>query len=239
MFKLNPKLSFYGNYIEGLVPGDVAPAASGGLPVTNAGAVFAPYHSKQKEVGAKYDGGSFGASVAMFSTTRPLAFVQNQTYDTFGEQRNQGVELSMYGEPLRGLRLLGGLTLLDAKQTNTQNGATNGKDAVGVPRQQLNLGAEWDVTGIRGLALNARILHTSAQYANAANTQVVPAWNRLDIGARYLMDIGNNRLLTLRGRIDNLANKSYWASAGGASPSDNYLVSGAPRTLVVSSSIDF
>ena len=239
VFKLNPKLSFYGNYIEGLVPGDVAPAASGGLPVTNAGAVFAPYHSKQKEVGAKYDGGSFGASVAMFSTTRPLAFVQNQTYDTFGEQRNQGVELSMYGEPLRGLRLLGGLTLLDAKQTNTQNGATNGKDAVGVPRQQLNLGAEWDVTGIRGLALNARILHTSAQYANAANTQVVPAWNRLDIGARYLMDIGNNRLLTLRGRIDNLANKSYWASAGGASPSDNYLVSGAPRTLVVSSSIDF
>lgn len=108
-----------------------------------------------------------------------------------------------------------------------------------MPRQQFNLGAEWDVAGVRGLALNARVLHTSEQYANAANTQTVPAWNRLDIGARYLMNIGSGRALTVRARIDNLANTSYWASAGGATPNDNYLVLGAPRTLVVSAVVDF
>jgi iron complex outermembrane receptor protein len=243
VFKLSPQMSLYGNYIEGLVPGATAPATVtiGGVvtPVTNANAVFKPFNAKQAEVGAKYDAGRFGASASLFETNRPLAYVQGTTYGTFGEQRNRGLELSVYGEPVRGLRLLGGLTLLDATQANTQNGATNGKDAVGIPRQQLNVGAEWDVAGVQGLALNARVLHTSKQYADAANTQTVPAWNRLDIGARYLTDIGNGRAVTWRARIDNLANKSYWASVGGASPTNNYLVLGTSRTLVVSASVDF
>jgi len=238
VFKATPKVSLYANYIEGLVKGSVAPTTANSQPVTNAGQVFAPYASKQKEIGAKYDGGKWGGGVAFFTTTQASAFVQNQTYGLNGEQRNQGLEFSLYGEPLKGLRLLGGVTLINAEQTQMEGGMTNGRDAIGVPRQQLNLNAEWDVAGVRGLALNARVLHTSSQYANAANTQVVPAWNRLDLGARYLMDIGSNRLLTLRGRLDNVLNTSYWASAGGF-PGSNYLVLGAPRTLVVSGSIDF
>jgi iron complex outermembrane recepter protein len=239
VFKATPNLSLYANYIEGLTKGDVAPTStSGGQRVVNAGQVLAPYASKQKEIGIKYDGGNLGGGIAFFTTGQPLPYVQNQTYGTYGEQRNRGLEFSVYGEPMKGLRLLGGLTLLDAEQRRTLGGATDGRDAIGVPKTQLNLGAEWDVPGVRGLALNARLMHTSKQYANAANTQVVPSWNRVDIGARYLVDIGNGRLLTLRGRIDNLFNKSYWASAGGF-PGSNYLVQGAPRTFVVSGTIDF
>lgn len=243
VYKANKNLSVYGNYIEALVPGAVAPATVtiGGVvtPVNNANTVFKPFHSRQAEVGAKYDAGNYGASVALFQIDRPLAYVQGTTYGTFGEQRNRGVEFSVYGEPVRGLRVLGGLTLLDAKQTKALNPAHVGKDAVGVPSQQLNIGAEWDVPGARGLALNARYLHTSKQYADGANTQALPTWSRLDVGARYLVDLGNNRMLTVRGRIDNVLNKSYWASVGGASPTDNYLVLGAPRTFVVSASVDF
>ena len=238
VFKATPNVSLYANYIEGLVKGSVAPTLANSQPVSNGGQVFAPYAAKQKEIGAKYDAGKWGGGVAFFTTTQPSAFVQNQTYGLNGEQRNQGLELSLYGEPVKGLRLLGGVTLINAEQTRMEGDLTNGRDVIGVPRQQFNLNAEWDVAGVRGLALNARILHTSSQYANAANTQVVPAWNRLDLGARYLMDIGSNRLLTLRGRIDNALNTSYWASAGGY-PGSNYLVLGAPRTLVVSGSIDF
>jgi len=243
VFKLNKQLSVYGNYIEGLVPGEAAPSTVtvGGVTSTvlNASTVFEPFHSRQKEVGAKFDAGKFGASVAFFSTDRPLTYVQDRVFGSFGEQQNKGLEFSVFGEPVRGLRLLGGLTLLSAKQTQTQNNATNGKDAVGIPSHQLNMGAEWDVAGVPGLALNARVLHTSKQYADAANTQSVPAWNRVDIGARYLTDIGNGRAVTWRARIDNLANKAYWASVGGASPTNNYLVLGTPRTLVVSAGIDF
>jgi len=243
VFKITPIVSAYANYIEGLVQGKVASATDNGRAVTNAGEVFAPYQAKQKEIGIKYDGGTLGASAAFFSTDQPTYYNQLQpsgavTFGLYGKQRNQGLEFSVFGQPAKGLRLLGGLTLLDAKQKSTQGGATDGLNAIGVARQQANFGAEWDVPGVRNLSLNARVLYTSKQYANAANTQSVPSWTRFDVGARYLVDLGNGRLLTLRARIDNLFNKSYWASVGGTQGS-NYLVLGAPRTFAVSGTIDF
>ncbi|MDQ0612027.1 MULTISPECIES: TonB-dependent receptor [Variovorax] len=242
VFKITPTVSAYANYIEALVQGKVAPATANNRPVANGGEVFAPYQAKQKEIGVKYDGGSLGASAAFFTIDQPVYQYADeaagQVYGLYGKQRNQGLEFSVFGEPTKGLRLLGGLTLLDAKQKNTQGGATDGLTAIGVAKQQLNLGAEWDVTGVRNLSLNARLLYTSKQYANATNTQQIPGWTRFDIGARYLVDLGNGRALTLRARIDNLFNKSYWASVGGTQGS-NYLVMGAPRTFAVSGTIDF
>lgn len=238
VYKFTPTISAYANYIEGLVKGNVAPGTVNNRPVTNAGEIFAPYQAKQKEVGVKYDGGTVGASAAFFTTDQPTYYYIGQTYGSYGKQRNQGLEFSVFGQPAKGLRLLGGLTLLDPKQKNTQGGATDGLTAIGVAKQQANLGAEWDVPGLRNLALNARVLYTSKQYANATNTQSVPSWTRVDIGARYLVDLGNSRTLTLRARIDNLFNKSYWASVGGTQGS-NYLVLGAPRTFAVSGTIDF
>ncbi|MET3179983.1 TonB-dependent receptor [Variovorax gossypii] len=238
VFKITPTVSAYANYIEGLVKGNVAGTTVNNRPVTNAGEIFAPYQAKQKEIGVKYDGGTLGASAAFFTTDQPTYYYSGQTYGLYGKQRNQGLEFSVFGQPAKGLRLLGGLTLLDAKQKNTQGGATDGLTAIGVAKQQANLGAEWDVPGVRNLSLNARVLYTSKQYANATNTQSVPSWTRVDVGARYLVDLGNGRLLTLRARIDNLFNKSYWASVGGTQGS-NYLVLGAPRTFAVSGTIDF
>lgn len=238
VFKATPELSVYGSYIEALIKGNVAPTTANNLPVTNGGEIYAPYKSKQKEVGVKYDGGNLGASAAVFSTDQPNFFIVNQTYGPNGEQRNRGLELSVFGEPIKGLRLLGGATFLDAEQRRTLGGLTDGKDVIGVPKQLLNLGAEWDVPGVRGLAMNARVLYTAKQYANAANTQDVPSWTRVDVGARYLIDIGSGRVLTLRARIDNLFDKSYWASVGGTQGS-NYLMMGQPRTFALSGSIDF
>jgi iron complex outermembrane receptor protein len=239
VFKPMKSLSLYANYIEGLIKGDVAPATtSAGQRVTNAGQVFAPYVSKQKEIGAKYDGGNIGASVALFRTSKPSAYLQNGTYGSYGEQRNRGLELSVFGEPTKGLRLLGGVTFLDAEQRRSAIASNNGNDVIGVPKHQINLGAEWDVPGINGFSVDARVLQTGKQYADAANTQVLPSWTRLDLGARYLMDIGNGRLLTIRGRVDNVLNKSYWASAGGY-PGANYLVLGQPRTFVLTGTVNF
>ena len=225
--------SLYANYAEGLVKGDTA----SGVGIVNAGQIFAPYVSKQKEIGAKYDGGRVGASVALFSLRKPSAYVENNVYGVFGEQRNRGLEFNVYGAPARSVRVLGGLTLLDAKQLRTQGGVNDGKDAVGVPGHQLNLGVEWDLPVARGLTLDARLIHTGKQYADGANTQALPSWTRVDLGARYLTEFNGN-LLTLRARVENLADKGYWASAGGF-PGAGYLVLGAPRTFVVSASVDF
>lgn len=158
-------------------------------------------------------------------------------FGVFGEQRNQGLELSVFGLPMHGLRVLGGLTLLDAEQRRTAGGVNEGKDAIGVPRTQLNVGADWDVPGVSGLALNARAVYTSKQYADAANLQRLPSWTRLDLGTSYAMRV-MDRDVTLRARVDNATNRSYWASAGGY-PGYGYLVLGAPRTVTVSATVDF
>jgi iron complex outermembrane receptor protein len=155
----------------------------------------------------------------------------------FGEQRNRGLEMTVFGVPARGLRLLGGLTLLEAEQRVTADGANQGNDVIGVPKTQANIGAEWDVPGVPGLNLNARALYTSSQYADGANQQKLPSWHRLDIGANYVTTIAD-RKVTFRARIDNVADKNYWASAGGY-PGSGYLVLGAPRTAVVSATVDF
>ena len=91
--------------------------------------------------------------------------------------------------------------------------------------------------GVRGLNLNARALYTSSQYADGANRQELASWSRLDIGASYVALIAD-RKVTFRARIDNVADKSYWASAGGY-PGSGYLVLGSPRTAVLSATVDF
>ena len=155
------------------------------------------------------------------------------TYVRQGTQRNRGVELNLYGEPIDGLRLLAGATLMDTELKGTKNGANDGNRAIGVPKFQYNLGADWDVPGLQGVALNARMLRTGGQYANEANTLSIPAWNRFDLGARYSFDV-EQRAVTLRANLENVANTRYWASANGG-----YLSQGEPRLLKVSATVDF
>jgi iron complex outermembrane receptor protein len=239
VYKPMKGVSVYANYSEALQKGPVAPTfdPATNRELVNKNEVFAPFVSRQREIGVKVDTGRFGASAALFSTSQPSAYVRDLRYGLFGEQRNRGLELSVFGTPTRGLRLLGGLTLLDAEQRKTAGGVNQGKDAIGVPGTQLNLGADWDVPGVDGLSLNARALHTSSQYADKANTQKLPSWSRLDIGASYATRF-MNRDLTLRARIDNVTDKNYWASSGGY-PEYGYLVLGAPRSVVVSATVDF
>ena len=228
-------VSLYANRIEGLAQGPTAPATAGGAPVSNVGQVFAPARSKQVEAGIKYDHGTFGASFGVYRIEQPSdGYVDGQnTYVRQGTQRNRGVELNIFGEPLDGLRLLAGATLMDTELSGTKNGANDGNRAIGVPKFQYNLGADWDVPGVEGVAVNARMLRTGGQYADEANNLSIPAWNRFDLGARYSFDV-EQRAVTLRANLENVANTSYWASANGG-----YLSQGEPRSLKVSATVDF
>ncbi|MGE1076287.1 TonB-dependent receptor domain-containing protein, partial [Pseudomonas fragariae (ex Marin et al. 2024)] len=106
-----------------------------------------------------------------------------------GQQVNQGVELNVFGEPISGLRVLGGVTVMKTELKDTLNGANDGNRAIGVPSFQLNAGVDWDVPGLQGVSVNGRMLRTGGQYADAANNLSLPAWNRFDVGARYTFKV--------------------------------------------------
>jgi iron complex outermembrane recepter protein len=230
VYRFTPHLSAYVNYIEGLVKGDTASATNNNQPVTNAGEVMEPYKTKQVEGGLKFDAGRIGGSVGVFQSRKQVSGYDNSnTFGIIGRQRYRGLELSAYGEPMRGLKVLGGASFLDTD--------LDGNEGIGAPKVQANLGVEWSVIHVDGLSLDGRVIYTSKQYVDQANTQQIPSWTRLDLGARYVMSLGD-QLLTLRARVENVTDRKYWASAGGY-PGASYLTVGNPRTYMLSGSIDF
>ncbi|MBF9001117.1 TonB-dependent receptor [Vibrio nitrifigilis] len=230
--------TLYANYAEALLPGDTASATNNGSSVTNAGEVMSPLRSKQYEMGAKYDNGHFGGTVSVFQISKPsYRYTSDNTFTDNGEQRNRGIELSGFGKVLDQVKVLGGVTLIDAELVKTDDGEDEGNTAIGVPKVTANLNLEWATPFVDGLTFEGRSVYTGSQYIDEDNDNKIPSWVRFDLGARYKMMV-DKKPLTLRARVENVADKDYWASTGGY-PGSNYLVQGAPRTFVVSASYDF
>jgi len=225
--------AIYFNRSEGLSPG---PTAGGN--VVNLGEIFPPYRTVQYEVGAKYIQRNFAASLALFQMSIPSSYVEplgdtgRSIYTVNGMQHNRGIELNINGTIVKGLRFNGGATVLDATQVRTANGAQNGLKSLGVPGYMISGNIEYDVPKLKGLTLVARVEQTGHQWANADNTQRVPAWTRADLAARYVF-LAGKKPLTLRFGVDNIANNSYWTSAYGG-----YLYQGLPRVYKFSFTTD-
>ncbi|QHF44453.1 TonB-dependent siderophore receptor [Pseudomonas sp. S35] len=223
-------VSLYYNYVEGLSKGDIAPGTA-----SNAGETFAPYESKQHELGVKYEHGTFMTTVALFQIEKPSGeLAANGVYSVQAEQRNRGVELSVYGEVAPGTRLMGGVTFLDGELTKSATAANRGNKPVGVPDIQANLWAEYDTPWLQGFTLTGGAIYTDSQYVNQANTQALDSWTRIDAGARYATKI-EGRPTTFRATLQNVFDREYWsgvASYGAFSP-------GYPRTLQLSATVDF
>lgn len=225
----SPNLSLYANYIEGLSAGSTV-----GDTFANAGETFAPYKTKQGEVGVKWQQNNFTQTVSLYQITKPSLTTTPNNYRVLdGEQRNRGLEWNVFGELTPAVRALGGVAYTEAKQTKTQGGLKDGLYAYGVPRWTANLGTEWDTSFMKNLTLTARAIYTGAQWANSANTVQLPSATRVDLGARYVTSISGKNVV-VRGTIDNVFNRYYWSGTFG----DNFATVGAPRAYRVSVSVD-
>ncbi len=226
-------VSLYANRIEGLTQG--GRASNDPSVVDNPGATLGPIRSKQTELGIKVDFESYGGSLGVFQIEKPEVDVVQRVYGIAGKQRNRGVELNLYGEPLSGWRVLGGVTYMDARLIDTPDGALDNHRARGVPRFQGTLSTEWDVPTVSGLTLQASLIHRGAQYTSSANTYEIPSWTRVDLGAVYRSKI-QGRNVTYRAGVDNVADRRYWATVA---PQYGQLTQGRGRTFKLSMSVDF
>jgi iron complex outermembrane recepter protein len=222
-------LSVYASYIEAFTQGPRAPVGS-----VNEGEDLSPIVSTSKEVGAKYDFGRLGMSLAFFEIEQPQTFIDATTniFGFNGSQRNRGIEYFMFGELSPGLRALGGITYIDAKQIATEGHLTDGKTAIGVPATSISMGVDYDIPGVSGLAVNGRVIYTSPQFVTADNSLEIPDWTRLDLGARYSFMWEQTRM-TARFNVENVTGEAYWSSA-----SNGFLIFGAPRTYLASLTVD-
>lgn len=228
--KPTKEVMLYGNYIQALQQGPIA-----GAGLTNAGQQFPPFVTNQFELGVKVDFGSIGATLSAFQITLPSSYTDlaTNTLVTNGQQRNQGLEFVAFGEPAAGLKLLGGFTVLNAIMTNTQNGATNGNQAVGTTPFQASLGVDWDTPFAKGFGVLGRAVYNGPVYINAANTQSAPAWTRFDAGLRYTFDRTDGKPVSLRANVINLFDNNYWVATS------TFFAQNQPRTFLLSLTADF
>lgn len=225
-------LSVYANYIQGLSQGGSVTDTE----AENYGQVFPPYKTKQYEVGVKFDSGGWTNTLAAYEIRKP-SLVEETTasggvrYTDGGNMRVRGVEWTTAGEPIDGLRVLGGVAYGNAKYV--RDASLEGKTALATPKWRVNLGADWAIPGLPGLAVNVRMVHTSAQWGDSANTLRVPSWTRWDAGLRYATVVAGKKV-TWRFTVENLANKAYWDY----SFRSNLVTLSQPRTAMLSMSVD-
>ncbi|EMC7873491.1 TonB-dependent receptor [Acinetobacter baumannii] len=232
-YKFTPELSVYANYIEGLAKGGTAPATA-----INQNTILEPYVSKQKEVGIKFENETLGVILDYFNTDRQRGLTNSNGYfGVDGKNVHQGVELNTYGQLTDSVKVLGGITWLDAKQKDTQSGLNDNNRVIGVPKFQANLEAGWQLPIPQDISVNGRIVYTGSSYADNANTLKVPDWTRVDIGAAYKTDLGQYPT-TFNFRVNNVFDKDYWASVGGYED-NGYMTVSQPRTFMLSASFDF
>ncbi|MGP5193683.1 TonB-dependent receptor [Psychrobacter celer] len=228
--KITDQTSLYANYIEGLSKGDTAPTDA-----ENAGEIFAPYKTKQKEVGIKIDLGNFSHTLSAYEIEKPNSYTDTDTniFSYAGAQRNRGLEWGVFGSPAENVRLMGGISYIDAKLTKMSDGVNEDNQAAGVPKWQSKIGVEWDLPLVENLTLTANANAVSKQYLENDNIQSLPGRTIYGVGARYLTSV-NDKPLTLRGSVENVMNKAYWTTAH-----YNDLAIGEPRTFLLSATMDF
>ena len=219
-------LSFYANRIEALQQGPTAPLDN---TVTNPGRPLAPRVSVQYEAGAKLGFGRLFAGLAIYRIERPgEGLLPSGAFGYIGDQRHEGIELTLNGDIARGLRLISGLALTDTSLADNE--------VAGVPDFTANADVEWDLPFAPGVTLTGRTVHTGEQWANSTNTLRLKSWTRFDLGARYVFAAGEVPV-TLRLTVDNVADERYWASAFDSFSAA--LLQGQPRTVKASISADF
>lgn len=229
LYKISDNVSVYANYIEGLSQGGIAPATA-----DNPYSVMAPYKTTQYEAGVKWDLGTLATTLSVFQIEKPSAYTDPNTniYGVYGQQRNRGVELSVFGEPQQGLRLMGGLAYTDAKITNAANRNNEGNQSAGVPSISAKVGVEYDVAAVAGLTVGGTVNFTGKRYISDNNVLSIPSYTTVDLAVRYTHD-AYGAPLVIRAGIENVTNEKYWefdSMSGGF---------GNPRTFAVSITKNF
>ncbi|MEW7851242.1 TonB-dependent receptor [Massilia aurea] len=231
LYKPSSNATFYTSYVEALEDGGTV-----GTTYANANEVLPPLTSRQAELGVKVDQVGWAANAALFRVKRGATYADYSTdprgvFTQAGELGYKGLEINGSADVTRWLKANGGVTWLDAEYKATAP-ALIGNRVESTPRFQAVLGLEAKVPQLAGLSLHANASYLGEQEANSANTIQVPSLTLFNLGGAWRTRL-DNRDLTLRLQVNNVAGKDYWYSAG-----SNSLQIGAPRTISFNARID-
>ncbi|MFU8927066.1 TonB-dependent siderophore receptor [Acinetobacter puyangensis] len=207
IYKPFENLTTYATYMESLQSGTIV-----GDIYKNAGEVFAPYVSKQYELGAKSTiSDNILLSSALFRIEKANSYedltTEPKTLTQDGVVLYEGLELTLTGKVNDHLTIVGGGTLLNLKIDKANS--YEGKKPTGVASKMAKLYAEYTIPAIEGLTVTGGAYYTGKAYTNGENTETIPAYTIFDAGLRYSTHIASYPTTFIL-NATNVTNKKYW-----------------------------
>jgi iron complex outermembrane recepter protein len=228
-------LSFYASYVEGLSEGvtvsDITyPTA------TNQGTTFAPYQTKQYELGTKYQIGSWLNTLALYQIEKPEVYQDtiSKAVKDDAETRSRGIELSTAGQLTEDLSLMANLAYIDAEYVKSGTASQVGNTVIGTPDFTAGLGLDYKIPVVEGLSVNGRASYISEQYLDTTNKLELPDYTIVDLGAKYATKIGGVNTI-FRANVNNLTDEKYWEGVFNS----YYATVGGARTYKLGVTFDF
>jgi iron complex outermembrane receptor protein len=282
LYKPAKNMTIYTTFSDSVQAPDVAPANSTGIVVTNASQPLPPYRSTQSEIGYKLESQKINFSAAIFRLRRPFAntVVVSTTagyncggttltgtticesFQIVGNQLNYGAEAMLSGKLTKSLSVIGGLTALDPKLTDTfvllpkgnkyvssfctmtlcPSYVTNNKTFVGIPDYKSNVLAEYQIPGLTAAFFNFDWQHVGRRAADDMNSYYVPQYNTFDLGGRYSAKVFG-KVTTFLLTVNNVTDVHYWSTLGPGSitgqSSADLAHLGEPRLITASMRYEF
>lgn len=228
---LHTALALYGNYSRGLEESPVAPEAA-----ANRDEAPPAVETEQTDFGLRWQApGNLQVIAGLFRIDKPyFSMDREQVFRRLGKLRHQGLEVSVSGQPLQGLTLVGGAVLMDPTvQIEPTETGIAGNRPVGGSRTRLLGTIDYRPPSIPDLSVDLAVEHTGKRPANLDNTLDAPAATIFNLGARYRFAVGGMRG-TLRLRALNLFDTFVWEVRG-----NNAFGYNSPRQVTMRVTLDF
>ncbi len=206
---LGSRSTLFATFTRGLEDAGVAPNNA-----INRNEVMPAIVATQYEIGLRQRlGDSLTLVTSAFSIEKPAAvFDTAGVYSLSGDLRHRGLEASLAGQLTQGLRLLAGVTYLDAERAGERVSLGEiSKEIPGISRYQGLAGLVWSVPGIEGLSLDGQITHWSSRRVRSDRDLRAPDYTTVGVGALYNFNVGETAM-TLRLRINNLFDTDAWVA---------------------------
>ncbi|MFC0128095.1 TonB-dependent siderophore receptor [Ralstonia solanacearum] len=203
------------------------------------GNAFDPEKGRGYEVGAKWAGSGWLATVAAFNVTKRNVLSADPANDGFsraaGEVRSRGVELEWNGELGGGFRGIANLAYVDAEVTR-DTVLTPGARLVNIPRVNGSamLMYEFAPGFAQKAGVGAGVVYVGRRAGNTANTQdgfQLPAYTTVQLNGYVQLD----KHLRASVVLNNLFNRTYYVSAYNSV----WVTPGAPRSILGTLSYSF
>ena len=231
LYQFNDRLSAYGSYSQSFTPN---------TGTTSSGVALEPQRGKGYEIGVKSDflDGKLFATLAYFDISKQNVPATDPTNPLFsiatGEQRSQGIEFDISGEPTPGLKLIASYAYTDAKVAANLDPTLVGKKLFGVPEHAASFWATYELQQgeLKGLGFGAGLNFKGDRQGDLENTFRLGSYLTADAAIFYKKDDWRFAL-----NFKNIGDVKYVESGFGLPTSANNY--GDPFTVIASVAVRF